>query len=720
MGVRTTSKNAGPTGANSTPFVDGHLDKFYNTEFDKGDIGSPAINAVATDATGGTVNDWSDPGGNVYRTHAFTASGTFTVNSVGTGGYPNEADWMVLGGGGAGGGQYGGGGGAGGFRSSLISPGGNASDPSPGGESALVLTTGSYTITVGSGGARTTNGYGFNGGDSSISRPTITDIVCTGGGGGASLGSYPWDPSTPQGTGRPGGCGGGGTDKGSQPNPGGTAVAPPGAPTITQGYAGGNLPNSPGNGGYEAAGGGGARYVGQTSTGGNPGAGGYGGFGVNIGPLVGPANTALGYPGPHPAGTTGQYVAGGGGGAGYHPVGNQGGRGGQFTGPTTVSDPAAPYAGAGYGAAYPSGGSQGTDAKMNSGSGGGGISPSDPQNPRGYAGGSGLVVFRYKIGSAGGTKATGGLVSHTGTRTVHTFLQSGTFTVTSPTLTSIQYLVVGGGGAGGVNLQYNQGSGGGGAGGLRTSFTGDAPGGPGGSTESAVPVGVAGYSVTVGAGGAGTSWPTNAVPGFSGAPSELAYNGGTIVAEGGGGGGSRAGPQPSPAYRNGANGGSGGGGSGHDGDKGLGNKSIPTGGSVPTQGYPGGDSGSHAGGAGGGAGAAGGGGASGSGGNGGVGKQNSISGAALYYAGGGGGAGGDPASPPRVPSAGQGGNGGGGRGAYYSPTQITPAPRTKQSDNWADNGTANAGGGGGGGGPTTWGGPGARGGSGIVIITYPT
>ena len=40
MGVRTTSKNAGPTGANSTPFVDGHLDKFYNSSFDRGGAGT--------------------------------------------------------------------------------------------------------------------------------------------------------------------------------------------------------------------------------------------------------------------------------------------------------------------------------------------------------------------------------------------------------------------------------------------------------------------------------------------------------------------------------------------------------------------------------------------------------------------------------------------------------------------------------------------------------
>ena len=38
MGVRTTNKNAGPTGKDSTQWMDGHCDKFYNSEFDRGEV----------------------------------------------------------------------------------------------------------------------------------------------------------------------------------------------------------------------------------------------------------------------------------------------------------------------------------------------------------------------------------------------------------------------------------------------------------------------------------------------------------------------------------------------------------------------------------------------------------------------------------------------------------------------------------------------------------
>ena len=554
-----TSKGAGAApGNDSNKKVGGSLSKsdhFYLQEA-YGLIGDTGIADTYMDASGGTVSDWADPGGNSYRTHVFTATGTFTVNEEATGTLPNAVDWAVIAGGASGGGHYGGGGGAGGFRSSLISPGGNAADPSPGGEAAITVSTGqAYTITVGAGGATAPAHAGLQGGNSSISHPSITDIICNGGGGGGSLSP---NPNYPYGPGIAGGSGGGGADKGSNPNAGGASSTPPGAPTITQGYAGGSVPNTPGSGGYEAGGGGGARYVGQGGIGGNPGAGGHGGLGVNLADMLGPTNTSVGYVGPNTppaAPTPDQWFAGGGGGGGYHSAGNTGGEGGTFP-----NGWPSPWCGAGGGGAWPTG--AGSAALMNSGSGGGGVGPGDPHNPLGgHAGGSGIVMFRYRVGSVGGTKATGGLVSHTPTRTIHTFLETGTFTVTSPTLTSIQYLVIGGGGSGGVNLVYNQGTGGGGAGGLRTSFTGDVPGGPGGSTENAVPVTVAAYTMTVGAGGNGGGLPNNN-PGASGSSSTLNYNGGTIVAQGGGGGGSRASSQPSPGWRNGAHGGCGGGGSG--------------------------------------------------------------------------------------------------------------------------------------------------------------
>ena len=63
-------------------------------------------------ATGGTETT----SGN-FKFHTFNNSGTFTVNSVGTGSANSGViDYIVVAGGGGGGGQKGGGGGAGGVR----------------------------------------------------------------------------------------------------------------------------------------------------------------------------------------------------------------------------------------------------------------------------------------------------------------------------------------------------------------------------------------------------------------------------------------------------------------------------------------------------------------------------------------------------------------------------------------------------------------------------
>ena len=88
------------------------------------------------------------------------------------------------------------------------------------------------------------------------------------------------------------------------------------------------------------------------------------------------------------------------------------------------------------------------------GGGGGGAArfepaPAGPQ--LGANGGSGVCVIRYQIGGLSGTaKATGGMISYKDGKVIHQFLSSGEFTVTNPTLTSINYLVVGGGGGGGT------------------------------------------------------------------------------------------------------------------------------------------------------------------------------------------------------------------------------------------------------------------------------
>ena len=286
--------------------------------------------------------------------------------------------------------------------------------------------------------------------------------------------------------------------------------------------------------------------------------------------------------------------------------------------------------------------------------------------------------------------------------TSYTSTGSGTFTV--PTgLTAVDVLVVAGGGGGGADN-----AGGGGAGGLiyRPAF----PVTPGGSV-----------SYTVGANGGGVPSHFQATPAAQNAPFAKGQNSafGTLTAIGGGVGGS----SDSSDSNNGGPGGSGGGG-GSEGDKnGPGGTGVQ-----PSQ--PG-DSGTYGFGNNGGNGSTdpqnsggGGGGAGGAGGNfqsgvlgglGGIGKNYSISGSSVGYAGGGGG-GNENTGAPNVGGVAQhgGGNGGGGFPGTY-----------------ARAGTANRGGGGGGAGsPQTDATPysyptsnpsnanGGPGGSGIVVVKY--
>jgi hypothetical protein len=133
---------------------------------------------------------------------------------------------------------------------------------------------------------------------------------------------------------------------------------------------------------------------------------------------------------------------------------------------------------------------------------------------------------------SGGVSATGGTITQVDGKVIHTFTGSGTFTVTSPSLSSVDYLVVAGGGGGG-RFASGGGSGGGGAGGFRTGT---------GLPVSSFP-GV--YTVTVGGGG-------NAAPGTNrgSVGSDSVFS--SISSTGGGGGGSRSAP-----VENGGNGGSG-------------------------------------------------------------------------------------------------------------------------------------------------------------------
>ena len=263
-----------------------------------------------------------------------TFNSSGTFTVTSTSGGDAAVDFLVIAGGGGGGGYAGaGGGGAGGYRTSYGTSGGGAAAESP-----LAVTAQAYTVTVGAGGAAsvgTSNPYVSTAGGQGANSVFSSVTSIGGGGGGASGGSKPATT---------GGSGGGGTI---------TSSAAGAAGTANQGYAGGNGVD----GGNYAIGGGG---------------GGAGSVGE-----VGGENSALGDGGSGVASSiTGSSVtrAGGGGGAGY----TSGYRGeGQHGGGNGASQGETPTAGT-----------------ANTGGGGGGQggawSPS-------AAGGSGVVIIRYKF-----------------------------------------------------------------------------------------------------------------------------------------------------------------------------------------------------------------------------------------------------------------------------------------------------------------------------------
>ena len=118
--------------------------------------------------------------------------------------------------------------------------------------------------------------------------------------------------------------------------------------------------------------------------------------------------------------------------------------------------------------------------------------------------------------------AGGDSITTDGDYKVHTFTQSGNFTVTEAgTDAAVQYLMVAGGGGGGSGY-YNSsyGSGGGGAGGMITANNFSVSNGT--------------YAIIIGAGGAGQAKNTNKT--YSGSDSLFS----TLIATGGGGGGPRS------------------------------------------------------------------------------------------------------------------------------------------------------------------------------------
>ena len=190
-------------------------------------------------ATGGTILTYED-NSTFYKSHTFTSSGNFVVNSLGSTSALNEVDYLIIAGGAGGGGDGGvqggyGGGGAGGYRTTNGTSGANSTA-----ESKITVTEQSYTITIGAGGAGgVSNVAGGNGINSSA-----LGITSIGGGGG---GAHSQDALS-------GGSGGGGS---AQRRTGGSG-------TTNQGFSGGN-----GTGNEFGGGGGGAGEIGKTEDGSN-------------------------------------------------------------------------------------------------------------------------------------------------------------------------------------------------------------------------------------------------------------------------------------------------------------------------------------------------------------------------------------------------------------------------------------------------------------------
>lgn len=280
------------------------------------DIGAPK-------AFGGTITQDA-----TYTYHTFGASGTFIPQQTLT------CDYLVVASGGGGGSQHAGGGGAGGLRSTVGNTGGGGTL-----ETAVSFASGtSYAISVGAGGAGSTNinNAGVNGNISSIIGGAISISSTAGGGGGSRL---------TQVNGATGGSGGGAGYLGTA-----------GSGTNNQGYAGGASA-------VDGGGGGGAGQVGQVAV--NTVKAGDGGNGVLITALATPTGTGF-------AG----YYAGGGGGGGQQGAAlpGLGGAGGGGNGTNTSAT-----------------GANGV-ALSGSGGGGGGYGPTFGS---GGNGGSGVVIIRY-------------------------------------------------------------------------------------------------------------------------------------------------------------------------------------------------------------------------------------------------------------------------------------------------------------------------------------
>jgi len=303
-------------------------------------------------ATGGTPCAGATCGD--YKIHTFTAPGTLVVSCGGNVSGSNEVDYLVVAGGGSGGAYVSGfpgsagGGGGGGFRESKAPGAPWTASPIVSTVSVPVTAT-PYAIVVGGGGAAVgpaAPGQGNKGNDSSFS--TITS---TGGGYGGNAAAPAANPDD----GGPGGSGGGGGGTG-ECGAGGTGNTPPTSPA--QGFNGGDAVPSPSTPDYGTGGGGGSTEAGVDGT---TTAGGRGG-----------------------AGATTCITA--------SPVAYAGGGGGSTCGGGGTVGAASPCGTGGAGSKTPGAAGSGT---TNRGGGGGGHGSVSGQTSG--AGGSGIVVIRYKF-----------------------------------------------------------------------------------------------------------------------------------------------------------------------------------------------------------------------------------------------------------------------------------------------------------------------------------
>ena len=314
-------------------YIDATKGWLYTNESNVADLGQ----SLYVTATGGTVTTSGD-----FKIHSFTGDGNFVVSCGGNPGGSTQVDYLVVAGGGGGAaGPSGGGGGGGGFRESHSVPVSGCYTASPlATPTGITVTSTTYPVTVGAGGAggpAPTNASGARGSNS-----VFSTITSTGGGGGGQGGTV--------GPTQPGGSGGGSRYYVSS---GGSGNTPPVSPPQGNNGGTGSAPGVTGN--YPAGGGGGATEAGVCGPNTGPNPSGRGGAG---------ATTSI----------TGSAVA------------RSGGGGGGYYAPVNAPGPGSPC-----GTGTPGASSQ--NASANTGGGAGSAGPGES----GSTGGKGVVIIRYKF-----------------------------------------------------------------------------------------------------------------------------------------------------------------------------------------------------------------------------------------------------------------------------------------------------------------------------------